>query len=93
MKRLLLIGLVLVILAGYALMAMGSDEEESNNTGTPTSANTESQQKSEEITKEETTEIATSVIVVEAPEYAKRAAVTAMSRAAPRQTLTAETFK
>lgn len=56
MKRLLLIGLVLVILAGYALMAMGSDEETSSDTGSSTPASSENQQNDSSTKGEETTE-------------------------------------
>lgn len=82
MKRFLLFGLVLALLAGYALMAAGSDETTSSS-GTETSENTEEEKKSTvTTTADKTTESTVAAIVqtpVEAPEYVKRAAVTALT--------------
>lgn len=91
MKRFLLFGLVLALLMGYALMAAGSDDTTSSSSSGTTTVNTEEQQKNDETTKtaekatesaEKATESVTAEQVwtsVEAPEYVKRASVTAMT--------------
>ena len=84
MKKLLLFVLVFALLAGYALMAMGSEESENNSSSTKTEEATgagKTKLSNDTTNFGETTELNTQQIQPSAErlEYSKRAAVTAMT--------------